>query len=80
MKISGFNGTEPFCKTTRMKPYAIIRLNSNRSVPALLNLASKRPLFLGVRPGRIKSVMSDARKVKEYQAFPHLRCQPDATE
>ena len=80
MKIFGFKWVPAFCKTTRVKPDAIFRLNSNRSVPALLNLASKRPLFLGVRPGRIKSVMSDARKVKEYQAFPHLRCQPDATE
>ena len=35
--------------------------------------------FLGVRPERINGVISDARKVKEYQAFLHLRCQPDAT-
>ena len=34
---------------------------------------------LGVRPGRINGVISDARKVKEYQAFPHLLCQPYAT-
>ena len=47
MKIFGFKWVPAFCKTTRVKPDAIFRLNSNRSVPALLNLASKRPPFLG---------------------------------
>ena len=47
MKISGFTGTEPFCKTTRVKPAVIFRLCSNRSVPALLNLAFCIACFLG---------------------------------
>ena len=47
MKISGFTGTEPFCKTTRVKPAVIFRLCSNRSVPALLNLAFCTACFLG---------------------------------
>ena len=47
MKISGFTGTEPFCKTTRVKPAVIFRLCSNRSVPALLNPDFCTACFLG---------------------------------
>ena len=47
MKNSGFTGTEPFSKTTRVKPAVIFRLCSNRSVPALLILAFCIACFLG---------------------------------
>ena len=47
MKIFSFTGTEPFSKTTRVKPAVIFRLCSNRSVPALLNLAFCIACFLG---------------------------------
>ena len=47
MKNFGFTGTEPFSKTTRVKPAVISRLCSNRSVPALLNPDFCTACFLG---------------------------------
>ena len=47
MKKFGFTGTEPFSKTTRVKPAVIFRLCSNRSVPALLNPDFCTACFLG---------------------------------
>ena len=47
MKKFGFTGTEPFSKTTRVKPAVIFRLCSNRSVPALLIPDFCTACFLG---------------------------------
>lgn len=47
MKIIGFTGTEPFLKTTRVKPDVIFRLCLNRSVPALLIPDFCTACFLG---------------------------------
>ena len=68
MKISGFTGTEPFSKTTRVKPAVIFRLCSNRSVPALLNPDFCTACFLG---GGRQAVHQDASDMYLILFFPY---------
>ena len=73
MKNFGFTGTEPFSKTTRVKPAVIFRLCSNRSVPALLIPDFCTACFLGGGRSILLSYRNVCGFFPYFQGFPAFR-------